>query len=141
MTVDPCPPSCLCLFLAIASALLLLAFLSLMPMIACADDPATKQALLIIMGFVVVALVGLMLWWLIDPCCRPTACELLRILYWVFSWALVVVGALAIGAFCVSAWPFGFVYVVAQQIFNAMINRSGCQPAPSIFEWPFPPCR
>ena len=49
VTVDPCPPSCLCLFLAIASALLLLAFLSLMPMIACADDPATKQALLIIM--------------------------------------------------------------------------------------------
>jgi hypothetical protein len=41
VTVEPCPPSCFCVFLAIASALLLLAFLSLMPLVACSTDPVT----------------------------------------------------------------------------------------------------
>lgn len=140
-TVEPCPPSCFCLFLAVASAFLLLAFLSLMPMVACASDPATSQALIVAMIIVAVLLVIFMLWWLLDPCCRPTECELLRIFYWVFSWALVVIGIITIMGFCVSAIPFGVAYVIAQQVFQRRINDRGCDPAPDIFSWPFPACR
>jgi len=141
-TVEPCPPPCYCNFLAIATAFLLLAFLSLMPIIACTADPGTKQFLLIVMLVVVVLLAIAWLWWLLDPCCKPTPCEHLRILFWVFSWALVVVGLLAIMQFCVSALPFGLFYVIIQQVLLGLINDQGCDPgAPSIFTWPFPACR
>jgi hypothetical protein len=141
VTVAPCPPSCFCAFLAIATGLLLLAFLTLMPLIACVSDPGTKQVLIVIMTVVVVLLGIALLWWLIDPCCRPTRCEFLRILFWVFSWALLILGVIAI--FChLGILPFGIAYLVAQQIFLRMINDGGCRPgAPDIFSWPFPGCR
>jgi len=141
-TVEPCPPPCYCSFLAIATAFLLLAFLSLMPSIACTADPGTKQFLIIVMLVVVVLLAIAWLWWLLDPCCKPTPCEHLRILFWVFSWALVVVGILAIMQFCVSALPFGLLYVIIQQVLLNLINDQSCDPgAPSIFSWPFPACQ
>jgi hypothetical protein len=141
VTVQPCPPSCFCAFLAIATGLLLLAFLTLLPIIACVPDPGTKQILIIIMTGVVVLLAIAFLWWLIDPCCRPTRCELLRILFWVFSWALLILGIIAI--FChFGVLPFGLAYLIAQQIFLRLINDGGCRPgAPDIFSWPFPGCR
>jgi hypothetical protein len=141
VTVQPCPPSCFCAFLAIATGLLLLAFLTLLPIIACVPDPGTKQVLIVIMTGVVVLLAIAFLWWLIDPCCRPTRCELLRILFWVFSWALLILGIIAI--FChFGVLPFGLAYLIAQQIFLRLINDGGCRPgAPDIFSWPFPGCR
>jgi hypothetical protein len=147
--VEPCPLPCYCVFLAIASAFLLLAFLTLMPLIACATDPGVRQTLIIIMIAVVVLMAILMLWWFLDECCRPTRCELLKILFWVFSWALVILGIIAI--FCVMeamnigaiaiVLPFAFLYVIAQQIFLRMINEGGCGQPPDIFSWPFPACR
>ena len=98
VTVKPCPVSCFCAFLAIASGFLLLAFLALMPLIYCSRDPATAQVLIVTMIIVVILLAIAMLWWLLDPCCRPTRCELLRILIWVFTWALIVLGFIAM--FC-----------------------------------------
>jgi hypothetical protein len=139
VTVGPCPPSCFCAFLAIASGLLFLAFLTLMPLIACASDPATRQALIITLIVVVILLAIAWLWWFIDPCCRPTRCELSRILFWVFSWALLILGIIAI--FCTLAIPFGVAYLLAQQFFLRMINSGGCGAAPDIFSWPFPGCR
>ncbi|OGU29774.1 MAG: hypothetical protein A2057_08055 [Ignavibacteria bacterium GWA2_35_9] len=139
--VGPCPPSCLCAFLSIITAFLLLAFLSLMPMIACAD-PATKQALIITLIVVAILLSIFWLWWILDPCCKPTSCEMLRILFWVLSWALIVVGALAILQFCVSALPFGLFYGLLQQGILNRINAQNCRPgAPDIFSWPFQGCR
>jgi hypothetical protein len=140
VTVAPCPPSCFCAFLAIASAFLLLAFVTLMPLIACASDPATKQALIITLGVVVILMAIAMLWWFIDPCCRPTQCELLRILVWVFSWALMIVGVIVL--FCtLPAIPFGLGYAIAQQTFLGMMNNAGCGQAPIVLSWPFPACR
>lgn len=141
VNVGVCPPSCLCAFLAIAFGFLLLALLSLMPMIACAD-PATKQVLLVIL-VVVALLLGIFGGWLLlDPCCRPTSCEMLRILFWVLSWALFVVGALAILQFCVSVIPFGLAYLIIQQLILNRINSQRCNPgAPDIFSWPFPACQ
>lgn len=147
--VKPCPPSCFCVFLAVASAFLLLAFLALMPLIACATDPGVRQTLILIMIAVVVLMAIAMLWWFLDECCRPTRCELLKILFWVFSWALLILGIIAI--FCVMeavnvgaiaiVLPFAFLYVIAQQIFLRMINEEGCGQPPDIFSWPFPACR
>lgn len=140
VTVEPCPPSCFCAFLAIANALLLLAFLTLMPLIACITDPATRQILIIARIVVVILMVIAMLWWFIDPCCRPTRCELARIFFWVFSWALLILGIIFI--FCtVAVIPFGLAYLIAQQILLRMINEGGCGPAPDVFSWPFPACR
>jgi len=139
-TVEPCPPSCFCAFLAIASELLLLAFLTLMPLIACATDPATRQGLIIALITVVILMVIAFLWWFLDPCCRPTRCELSRILFWVFSWALLILGIIAI--FCtLLVIPFGLAYLLAQQFFLRMINDGPCGPPPDIFSWPFPACR
>ena len=139
-TVEPCPPSCFCAFLAIASGLLLLAFLTLMPLIACATDPATRQGLIIALITVVILMVIAFLWWFLDPCCRPTRCELSRILFWVFSWALLILGIIAI--FCtLLVIPFGLAYLLAQQFFLRMINDGPCGPPPDIFSWPFPACR
>jgi hypothetical protein len=141
VVVEPCPPSCFCIFLAVASALLLLTFLSLMPLVACVADPATSSVLSVAL-IVVAILMGIALfWWFLDPCCRPTSCELPRIFFWVFSWALVIVGALA-ALGCVSAIPFGVLYVFVQQAFLQMINDRDCNPgAPSIYSWPFASCR
>jgi hypothetical protein len=137
VTVEPCPFSAWCGFLTIASGLLLLAFLVLMPLVACASDPATQQVLIITMGVVVILLAIAMAWWLLDPCCRPTRCELLRILFWAFSWALLILGIIVV--FCpIVIIPFGVAYLIAQQIFLRMINDGGCAPAPDIFGWPFP---
>lgn len=139
VTVEPCPISCFCAFLAIASGFLLLAFLTLLPLIACVTDPGAQQTLIIIMIVVVVLLAIALLWWLIDPCCRPTRCELLRILFWVFTWALLIVGIIFI--FCATALPFVLAYTIAQQIFLRMINEGGCGPPPDALSWPFPACR
>jgi len=80
------------------------------------------------------------LWWFLDPCCRPTRCELSRILFWVFSWALLILGIIAI--FCtLLVIPFGLAYLLAQQFFLRMINDGPCGPPPDIFSWPFPACR
>jgi hypothetical protein len=88
---------------------------------------------------VVILLAIAWLWWLIDPCCRPTRCELLRILFWVFSWALLIIGLIFI--FCpFPILPFGLAYALVQQIFLHMINGAGCGPAPDTFSWPFPAC-
>ncbi len=137
VTVQPCALSTWCAFLAIASGLLMLAFLVLMPLVACAGDPATQQVLIITMGVVVILLAIAMAWWFLDPCCRPTRCELLRILFWVFSWALLILGLIVV--FCpIVIIPFGVAYLIAQQIFLRLINDGGCGPAPDIFGWPFP---
>jgi PKD domain len=140
VTVEPCPPSCFCAFLAVASGLLLLALLTLLPLIACVTDPTARQALIVALIVVAALLAAAWLWWLIDPCCRPTRCELLRILFWVFSWALIILGILAI--FCTfGVIPFGFAYAVAQQIVLRMINAGRCGPPPDVLSWPFPACR
>ncbi len=139
-TVGPCPLPCYCAFLAIASGLLLLAFLILMPLIASVTDPGTKQVLIVVMIAVVILLTVVMLWWLLDPCCRPTRCELLRIFFWVFSWALLSLGIMNF----FSIWPvlpFAVAYVISQQIILRMINDGGCGTAPDTFSWPFPGCR
>jgi hypothetical protein len=137
-----CPPPCYCVFLAIVSGFLLLLLLTLMPLIACSPDPATAQILIIVLIATVVLLAIFMLWWLLDPCCKPTLCELLRILIWVVSWALVIVGAIAIFGFCVSAIPFGLFYVLIQQVLIRILNDNQCNPGvPDIFSWPFPACR
>jgi hypothetical protein len=141
-TVKPCPPPCYCVFLSMATAFLLLGFLSLLPLIACTTDPGTQQMLIITMIGIVVLLAIAWLWWLLDPCCKPTYCEHLRILFWVFSWALVVAGLLVIMQACASAISFGLFYVIIQQILLSFINDAGCEPgAPDIFSWPFPSCR
>jgi PKD domain len=135
--VVPCALSAWCRFLAIASGMLLLAFLVLMPLVACASDPATKQVLIITMGVVVILLAVAIAWWFLDPCCRPTRCELLRIFFWAFSWALLALGLIVV--FCPSLLiPFGVAYLIAQQIFLRMINDEGCASAPDILIWPFP---
>ena len=140
VTVGPCPPSCWCAFLAIATGFLLLAFLTLLPLVACVHDPATKQGLIIAAGVVFVLLVIAWLWWIIDPCCRPTRCELARILFWVFFWAIIILGIIAI--FCTfGVLPFGFAYGVALAFFLDMINKNRCGPPPGLFDWPFPGCR
>jgi hypothetical protein len=139
VTVEPCPPSCWCAFLAIATGFLLLAFLTLLPLIACATDPGTQQALIITAGVVFVLLVIAWLWWFIDPCCRPTRCELLRILFWIFAWATIIVGVIMI--FCSTAVPFALAYALALQIFLRLINEGRCGPPPDAFSWPFPACR
>lgn len=138
--VAPCPPSCWCAFLAIATGFLLLAFLALLPLIACIQDPTTRQGLIIAAGIVFVLLVIAWLWWIIDPCCRPTRCELARILFWVFFWAIIILGIIAI--FCsFGVLPFGFAYGVALAFFLDMINKNRCGPPPGLFDWPFPGCR
>jgi PKD domain-containing protein len=138
--VAPCPPSCWCAFLAIATGFLLLAFLTLLPLIACIQDPTTRQGLIIAAGIVFVLLVIAWLWWIIDPCCRPTRCELARILFWVFFWAIIILGIIAI--FCsFGVLPFGFAYGVALAFFLDMINKNRCGPPPGLFDWPFPGCR
>ncbi|MDI1254506.1 MAG: PKD domain-containing protein [Flavobacterium sp.] len=140
--VAPCPPSCFCAFLAIISSFLLLAFLSLMPIIACISDPSTSQILIIILIVVLILLAVFLLWWLLDPCCKPTPCELMRIFFWVFSWSLIILGIIAIGGTCVSVLPFVLSYTVAQQIFLGRINALNCNPgAPDIFSWPFRNCQ
>ena len=119
---------------------MLLAFLVLMPLIACATDPATQQALIITMIIVVILMAIAMLWWFLDPRCWRMLCELVRVFFWVFSWALLILGVIAI--FCtIVVIPFGLAYLIGQQIFLRMINDGGCGPAPDIFSWPFPACR
>jgi PKD domain len=137
--VTPCPPSCWCAFLAIATGFLLLAFLTLLPLIACVHDPATRQGLIIAAGIVFVLLVIAWLWWIIDECCRPTRCELARILFWVFFWAIIILGIIAI--FCTLVLPFGVAYGIALAFFLNMINENRCGPPPNLFTWPFPECR
>jgi hypothetical protein len=138
--VAPCPPSCWCAFLAIATGFLLLAFLTLLPLIACVHDPATREGLIIAAGIVFVLLVIAWLWWIIDQCCRPTRCELARILFWVFLWALIILGIIA--TFCTfGVLPFGFAYAVALAFFLRIINENRCGPPPDLFTWPFPGCR
>jgi hypothetical protein len=141
-TAAPCPSPCYCSFLEIATAFLLLAILSLLPLIACTTDPAISNILIEVTIGIAVLLVIAGLWWILDPCCRPTVCEYLRILFWVLSWALVVLGALATMQFCVSLIPFGLVYIFFQQVLLRLINDRGCVPgAPDIFSWPFPACQ
>ena len=136
--VTRCPRPGHCVWLAILTGFLLLALLSLLPIIACASDPTTRLVLIVTLIVVAALLALFWLWWLLDKCCAPTRCELLRILYWVVSWALVVVGALAIGTFCISALPFGLFYVIIQQVIQRQINENNCVPgAPDIFSWPF----
>ena len=138
--VNLCPPPCYCVLLAIASGFLLLLLLALMPLIACSTDPATVQTLTLIFVATVILLVIFALWWLLDQCCRPTWCELVRILIWVISWALVFVGAIVTLGVCVSAIPFGLIYVLIQQFLIRNANENQCG-VPDIFSWPFPTCR
>ncbi|GEM_PF-3746417 len=133
-----CCLGALCQFLTYATTFLLLALLMLMPIIACTSDPTLQQGLIIALIVVTSLLTIFWLWWLLDPCCRPTRCEMLRILFWVLSWALIGLGLLALANFCTSLIPFGLGYVVAQQIILNRINAFGCNPgAPDTFSWPF----
>ena len=140
VTVEPCPISCWCAFLAITSGLLLLAFLVLMPLIACATDPATQQALIITMIIVVILMAIAMLWWFLDPVLLANAMRARESLLLRLLLGAPHPGIIAI--FCtIVVIPFGLAYLIGQQMFLRMINDGGCGPAPDIFSWPFPACR